>query len=516
MIPLTLFSALLWYFAGNPAPAAPSDQFTAIQNLVAQGRFGEARVALSRALAMQPNDAALWNLFGIATAQQGKAAEAEEAFLKATRLAPRLESAWLNLGRLYQLSTARTEGIAKGIQAYETVLKLDPANAEAHHQLAVFLHWRGAFRESLAQINQLSPEDQSRRPALALRCANEAALGNTEGALALADQLLRQADLEEADVIAILPALESHNEIVALRLLQGVAARRLSTPETKSHLAALYERRGELSAARSAYESMVQDSRPSAKTLTDLARVAWKQKDFEGTLGYLAHARDLEPNNPGIHFFFGVTCNEMHLPVEARKSLEKALELAPENPYYNYAMGAVRLQWSESGGAIPFFKRYVGARPQDARGHLALATAYFSIDQYEDAKRELALVSGNAQTRAGSEYLLGRIAAQTGDLNGAIAHSKELVALDPASSEAHAELGDLLLQQQRLEDSHRETERALALDRNNYTANRTLMRLYRLANDPRVQQQVTRLKALTEDKDAKLRMLERTIEVRPW
>ncbi|MCU1274865.1 MAG: hypothetical protein JWO48_2296 [Bryobacterales bacterium] len=473
-------------------------------------------MALSRALATQPEDAALWNLRGIADAKLGNAAGAEQAFSRAVRLAPRLTSAWLNLGRVYQLSPDRNEAIAKGIDAYQSVLGIEPENAEAHHQLALLLQWKGDFRESLAHLDRLPPEDQARRPAVALRCAGESALGNTESALKLADQLLRDPQLEEADVAAILPVVSSRNETVALRLLQGLESRGLAAAETRSSLAALYERRSDLSAARKEYEAAFQSSPPSVNVLTDLARVAWKQKDFEGTLGYLAHARDLEPDNPGIHFFFGLTCNEMRLPVEARKSMEKALALAPENPYYNYAMGVIHLQWAEKDGAIPFLKKYVAAQPADARGRLALAVAYFGTNHNDEAKLEIARLAGDSRVRAGTEYLLGRIAVQEGDIQGALGHLKQVAVLEPKSSDAHAQLGDLLLQTNNVEGARRETAASLALDPQNYAANRTLMRLYRLDNDPRLASQTERMKTLAEENDANMRLLQRTIEVRPW
>ena len=89
--------------------------------------------------------------------------------------------------------------------------------------------------------------------------------------------------------------------------------------------------------------------------LTDLARVAWKQADYEGVLSYLAHARDLDPNNPGIHFVFGLACNELKLPIDARKSIEKALELAPDNPVLQLRHGGAENPVAGQGrsAAIP-------------------------------------------------------------------------------------------------------------------------------------------------------------------
>ena len=87
---------------------------------------------------------------------------------------------------------------------------------------------------------------------------------------------------------------------------------------------------------------------------------------------------------------------------------------------------------------------------------------------------------------------------------------------EPKSSDAHAQLGDLFLQINNVEGARRETASSLALDPQNYAANRTLMRLYRLDSDPRLAAQTERLKTLVEENDANRRMLQRTIEVRPW
>ncbi len=74
----------------------------------------------------------------------------------------------------------------------------------------------------------------------------------------------------------------------------------------------------------------------------------------------------------------------------------------------------------------------------------------------------------------------------------------------------------MLLEKEDIEGARRETAASLALDPDNYTANRTLMRLYRLVKDPRLEAQTERLRALVEENDANLRLLQRTIEVRPW
>ncbi len=493
------------------------EQPSAITDLIQAGRLSEARQSLTQGLATRPNDAVLWNLLGVVNARENRTAAAEEAFENAVRLAPELPGAWLNLGRLYTLRAANEKQYeSKAAAAYQTVLRLDPGNPEAHHQLALLLEWQGRFQDSIAHLNKLPPEDQLQRPALVLWCADEAALGNNQAASKLAQRLLRDPGLEESDVAAILPAVETRNETIALQLLEGLERRKLATTRSLAHLAALYEHRANLAAARRVYESAFQSSPASTGLLLELARIAWKQRDYKGALGYLAHARDVEPANARIHFLFGLASNELNLPIEAKRSLEKALELEPDNPYYNYAAGAVMLQWSDKSEAIPYLKKFVTLRPDDPRGHLALATAWFTQYHHERAVAEARPLLANPQTRAAAEYLLGRIAATQGDFETAIRHFRTLVTLEPESAEGHAELASALFEMQDPGESRRETECALGIAPDNYVANRTLLRIYRASGDPRVKQQSEKLQKLVETHEEQAKLLQRTIEVRPW
>lgn len=511
-----LSMVLMTVIGGWLSPISQAFDQTAIEQLIRENRLSAARTELLKELKADENEADLWNLLGVVDAQQGDAAGARDAFERAVRLAPRLESAWLNLGRLYMMSAGDKDALDRALAAYQTALRLNPASPEAHHQLGLLLQWKGRFRESLEQLDALGEPDGSRRTAVALRCADEAALGNTGRATEAAEMLLRDPGLEEPDVVAILPAIESRNDQVVIRLIEGLAARRLATNATLPRLAAAYERKGNFEESRRVYESAFRNSPVSASLLLDLARISWKQKDYPGTLGYLAHARELEPKNPAIHFLFGLASNEMGIPVEARKSLEKALEFAPDNPYYNYAMGAVLLEWSEKAQAIPYLKKFLALKPGDARGRLALATAYFSVLDNEHARAELKPLVEIPQTRAGAEYLLGRIAAQEDDWNTAAGHFRKLVEIEPNAPEGHAELGAALLELHDAESARRESDAALSIDNDNYVANRTILRMYQLSGDARAKDQTERLRKLVAKKEQSARLLERTIEVRPW
>lgn len=488
-----------------------------IQKLIQNGDVRRAGEMAEQAVRDDPNNVVVWNILGILRGQGGDYSGAEKAFHQAIALDAKLPTVWLNLGRLYQLNIETDpQALEKGISAYTTVLQLDPQNAEANHQMGLLLAWKGQFRESLAHLDRLPPADQNRRSALVLRCADLAALGDSKGAQESAAVLLRDPDLQEAEVLAILPVVEKYDPATAEKLLDGIAQRGLASKESMAHLAALREKRGELARARDSYEKLAQQSPAKVAPLIDLARTAFRQKDFEGALGYLGHARDLEPNNAAIHFFFGVTCNELRLPVDAKKSLEKAVELAPDNPYYSYALGAIELQFSDTSPAVPHLAKYVAAHPEDPRGHLALGTAWYYNNEFGKARKELNAAAPSPQTRAGAQYLLGLISRRDDQVDEAVMHLTKAAAADRSVAGPHAELALIYCDRREWPQARKEAETALKLDPDSFKANQAMMRIYREEKDPRTAEQAKRLEAIAHNRDEKLNLLLRTVEVRPF
>ena len=494
---------------------AQPDPTLEIQRLIVAGKLPSAEAAINEALKNHTNDGQLWNLMGIVRAQQNDSAGARQAFEKAVGVSPRLEPAWLNLGRLYQMGAGGVQDLEKSLAAYERVLQLNPRSAEAHHQSALLLFLKQDFVNSLKHLDHLPAADRTKRAALILRCADEAALGDTAGALKLAQRILEDPGLEESEFAPVLPSMAGRADSVVQQIIEGLDSRQLATEKTLPLLAAVYERAGDWKRMREVLEKVAARAPDAVEPLMELAQASWRQKDLEGTLGYLAHARDLDPKNGAIHFLFAITCNEMSLPVEAKLSLEKALALEPDNPYYNYAMGSVLLQGSDKALAIPYLEKSVALRPDDARVHLALATSYAGSGRTRDARAQLAIPLQDRQTRAGASYLLGCMAREEDDTDGALRYFQQVISMEPESSDAHAQLGAIFLLREDLESARRETELALRADPRNYRANDTLMRLYGKAKDPRLAEQVAKVKALIKDRDDKFTLLHRTIEFKP-
>jgi tetratricopeptide (TPR) repeat protein len=322
--------------------------------------------------------------------------------------------------------------------------------------------------------------------------------------------------LAEADVTSILPILAQHKDTaLAIKLLEGLRKRNLTTVNTLTSLGLLYKQQGRLDDARKTLDEAAQIPPNSVPLLLDLAHVADDQKDYTGALGYLAHARELEPQNASIHFFWGMVCVQMNLAEEAYQAMKKAVSLDPDNAYYNYALGAVALERADGREAIPYFQKYCQLKPNDPRGRLALGSAYFASHDDDSAQKIIVTVADNSETAAGAHYYLGRIANQKGNYPEAVAQLEMALKIHPNYADAYAERGLVKLKQKDFTGAKIDLQKALEINPDNYTANLNLLILYQRTNDPNVEEQSKRFEEVRQKREQRVKEFLRTVEVRP-
>ena len=489
-----------------------------VQQLIAQGDLDGARKLLKESTKQYPADPGFDNLLGIIEAQQGNYEAAEGCFNRAISRAQRFTGAYLNLGRLYQEHSAvDRQALRKAASVYHTVLQYDPENVEANYQSATLLMRQGAYQASLDRLSRLPAEIQNRSQTLSVRCANFAGLGNRERADETASQLLSHPEFSELDALTILSTVTaSGRDDLNVRLLEGLLKRQPLSPEMMRSLGLTYERTGRLVEARQSLESSVAGARPSVTLLLELARVAHKQQDYKGALGYLAHARDLEPNNASSHFYFGLVCMDLNLVAEAHNSFGKAVSLEPKNPSYNYAMGAASVFRHNPAEAIPYFEKYIHLKPLDPRGNLGLGVAMFKAKQYDAAARVLAGSVKHSETAATAHYYLGTIARQKAQVNEAIGELKQALKSKPDYPDALAELGRCQLMRKDYELAGQYLRRALEINPNHYAANFNLLTLYARTSDERQAAQAKRFEEIQKLSEEKTQDLLRIVEVHPY
>jgi len=488
-----------------------------IQQLIEKHDLAGASLRILEAEKQYPRDAGFDNLRGIVEAQRGNYTAAEASFIQAVKRDPRFTGASLNLGRLYQESSASdAQARSKALNVYLGVLAYDPKNAEANYQSAALLLEQGQYRASLEHISRLPGESQIGTQELSIVCADYAGLGDRKRTEDAATRLLADPAFSGPDAQQALLGLKAgKRDDLVVELLESLEKREALPPILLRALGLAYEGTGRLLEARAALERSITPESLTVGSLLDLARVARKQKDYQGALGYLAHARNLEPKNAGIHYYFGLVCMDLNLVAEARNSFEKAVEIDPKNPDYNYAMGASSAFRHDPGEAVPYFEKYLKLRPGDPRGKLALGAALYRAKDYEGAVPRLEEATKTAETATAAHYYLGAIALVERRLEQA--HNELALALKskPNYVDALAELGQYYLMQRDYVQAEKQIRKALELDPEHYTANFYLLTLYTRTRDARQGAQAEHFEELKKLLAEKTQEFLRIVEVRP-
>lgn len=493
-------------------------QLSNAQKLIIEGDLSRAADTLRSAIRNSPDDPRAPNLLGVVEAQLGNARSAEQLFRRAIELAPRFGGAYANLGRLYQEQADREpRALEKAIETYRGFLECEPTNPEALYQMAVLHLKRGSHKESLSYLSRLSPQDGQRAMALSVQCANLAALNRTRDAEEVGRRLASHPDLTEFDVTSILGSFDQGPHFhIARDLLESLARRGIASVQVKHRLSLLYESDQKLDLARQSLEDVLRESTQPVNALLDLARIAYKQKDLEGALGYLGRARDLDEDNAGVHFFFGIVCVEMDLVLEARDSLRRAVELEPASPYYAYALGAVAIQDADSSEAIAQFQRYLEMKPDDPHGRSGLGIALYHAADYPAARKQLESAAETAATAPGANYFLGRIELQQFRLTEAIGRFRRAIEASPTYADAYADLGLAYARARDYGQADLALQRAVSLDPEGYRPNMNLLTLYQRTRDERANEQQEKFSRIKEERAAAARLLLRRVEFRPY
>jgi tetratricopeptide (TPR) repeat protein len=505
-------------YCGAQADTERDRAILEIQSLILSGDVTAASDLLIKSASKFPNDAGLDNLSGVLAAEQKRYADAESCFRRAIERDPKLTAAYLNLGRLYQENlSGNPHSAQKTLNVYQQVLEYEPGNAEANYQSAVLLLRTGRYQQSLIRLEHLALPTRQTAQALSILCADYAALGERQQASDSLARLTARPDFSETDVREMLPALRAgKRHDLEIQALRAWRKHRPLAPDLQHALGLAYEASGELDEARSVLEDFYAAGTPAVSPLMELARVAYEQHDYKGSLGYAAHARDLEPSNASIHYSFGVICVQLELIAEARNSFQKALKLEPDNATYNYAMGMVSSFNRAPEDAVPYLQRYIQLNPQDPRPKLALGADFLRAQDYESASRWLTEAVKDPRTATAAHYYLGSLALQTKHPDEAAAHLKIALQRRPDYPDALAELGHFYLIQKNYLAAEMQLRRALALNADHLLANFYLDTLYARTNDPRRQEQSKHYADLLKQGEEKSDEFLRMVTVQPF
>lgn len=340
------------------------------------GRSDAASRALSEALTMRPADLAAAIRLSDLLEQSGEESQAREVLEKALEAAPSSSAALYRLGRLL---AGHEPGLAIG--HLEAALEVEPGYREALYALA------NAYR---AQGREDDAEEHLR--------------------------LYEQAD----------PAPRRHYSDPLIDSLDSVRRESAQSVFNEGHS---LQERGESTAARAAYESVLEIDPDYVQAHVNLVSLFGEMGDHDEARRHYQHAVSLDPGIAEAHYNYGVS---LHFA-------------------------------GDFEGAEQAFRKALAINDQNADAHGNLATTLEQLGRSAEAERHYRLALQNNPSHPMANFHLGRRFAERGLYRQAVPYLERAIATDSPGTALHGYL--LAIVHRELGDFERASEVARAAQR---------------------------------------------------
>jgi len=341
---------------------AARERFSAALRLAEQGSVEEALEAAAEGLVLDEDNADGLNLVGQLYEQLGRGAEAEDAYLKASRADPESPMPYRNLGNLY---------VARGqpndaVHAFQRAWKLDPENVELAVDIIVAQIGSGDLAGAIVTA-EIAVERRPDDP------ASLELLARTLGASELVDENLQRAPAAFRRAIALDP------EHADLWLALGT----------------IYDRLALRTEAEQAYRRAIDLGLDNAQVRYDLGQVLSRQNQFAAALEEYARAIYADADGDGWP----------DLAVSNNAGFAAAY----------YARGEALFELGRAEEALADFEHAMRISPGDSDPVLAAVQVYMVRGDLASAERLLSEIASTATSkRAEISLAVGRLRLRQG------------------------------------------------------------------------------------------------------
>ena len=352
---LCLIMSLLASALCGQQPAAGSD--AVLQHAIALHQAGElddAIRAYREYLAAEPDSLQARSNLGAALARASRYDEAIAEYTLGLRKSPDNPALLLNLGLAYYKTGRHAEAAAR----FERAVSLSPQFKEqVTLLLAVCYNSLGRYKEAVALLAPLE-KDKAGDPGFDYLYGTALIGDGREAAgTAVIDRILSRGDSAEAHLLRGTLELSAHDRDRARADLEKAVA-------LNPRLSGAHARLGELLLA---------------------------EGDSERARAVFAQELALDPDEFTSNLNMGVLAKQDQRYAEARRYLDRALRMRPNDPGVRYQMAHVDLATGNPERARQALEALIEESPDFAEAHATLATVCYRLNRSADGDRERAL-----------------------------------------------------------------------------------------------------------------------------
>lgn len=416
---------------------------TLLEQAAERIKSGNPRTAvrlLRQELAKRPDQPLLWNVLGIAEAEQGKIKEAEQAFRQALKLDPHLLPANENLGLLL----FRRGDYSEAGRFLETAVKHGGANPQAAVAWAEVLFRSGQTQSAIQQLRRVEASEKNSEAYWNLRGAAELAARDLAGAAASFDRAL-----------SLNPRSSS--------ALKG-AARVADASQFPDKAIALLHR------AR-------QTAPDDVATLVLFSQLCLQRDLIHDALEAAERASRLAPdNNQALYLLASAHLGLAHYQ-QAHELMSEFVRRVPGFPTAFYSLGWLDIKLGNVERARHELARCLELSPDFQDALCELAQLDLNDQDVDTAEKRFRRVLDRNPRHVQANLGMGDLLIRRGDLEQAEKHYERAIEADPDSGPAHYKLAMLLFKKKETARAEREQALAVELNRKKKVEGKTFLKI---------------------------------------
>ena len=466
--------------------------------------FDAALETIEEAIALDPSRSASYVRLGSLGAVMGREAVAEAAYKQAVAVSPESPGPHLALANYYwrrgrtaeaeqaiRAAIERDATNVKGNRALARLFLMTNRTAEAEAPLRLvaqhsddlqdtlmlgdYLAGRKQFDEAVKVFEQLAQHEASAVAANARIAGIRYEQGSPEQAHALIDALIaKQPGNAELLVIKGRWLLTEHKLDESLARAQAAVA--ASPRMAAAHVLAgeVHIARRNLGEATKSFNEAISVDARALGARVELARLHLAAGRAQQALYVAQEALTIQPTSGDAQFEVARALFALGDVTRADTELHRVLEVAADYPDVQTLLGQIYHQRRNRTAARQAYERALTLDPTSVEALTGLVTLDIGEKQVAQARRRVDAQLQRTPNNAPLLLLAARTYATAGDRAAAEATLRRAIEADPSYFPAYNVLGQLYVEQSRLEEARREYE-ALVAKRPNDVAARTMV-----------------------------------------
>lgn len=424
----------------------------------AQKKYEQAAYYISKYLVVKPDNLGARKLLARTYIALGQHEEANAALQTGLIKSSGEDAELLALVGLSQMQAGNT---ASGVEGLEKAVKAAPGNSSLKRELAKAYIAAGETANAIDQLNAIVAEGDDTKQAEALKISAYIQSEQYDRAIDVVLQMLQKSPEDPAVLSLAGNVFVASNDIAearkhfnkALQLKPGYS------PATML-LARLEELEGSFGKAENLYKKLVETNPDDIIPMMALARLAETQKQTDKMIDWLEKARksaprDIKSRKALAEYYIRTTQLE-----KAGNVVDEAIKIAPRDDALIVMQARLQMAGGEYTKALSSLRELVTRVPGSVFARAMLGEAYFKLEQYSDARRQLKIVLGEQPYYTPALVLMANMELQSGSYEQALQYAKKTQKVQPGLYMGYELSGDAFLGKKSYADAKASYEQA--------------------------------------------------------